>query len=95
MFFTTLSWKAFSGQSDVQPSLHIPMVYERVPASPMLWEYHVLTVDTREAELPDEAALNELGNAGWLLVNVLEHKISERGSRISYYFVRPKDVEGV
>lgn len=95
MSFTTLSWKTFAGQSDVQPSLHIPMVYEHIPASPILWEYHVLNVDSREEPLPDEASLNELGKAGWLLVNVLEQRISEKGSRISYYFVRPRDAEGV
>lgn len=94
MLFTTLPWKVFAGQNDIQPSLHIPMVYERVPSSPLLWEYHVLTVDSREESLPDEAALNELGQDGWLLVNVLEQQISEKGSRISYYFVRPRDTEG-
>lgn len=95
MLFHSSSWKTLAGQNDVQPSLHIPMVYERVPASPLLWEYHILSVDSREEPLPDEAALSELGGAGWLLVQVLEQRVNDKGSRITYYFVRPKDAEGV
>ena len=86
-FTTRASWKTFAGQNDDLPGLHVPMVYERVPVSPPDWEYHVLSVDTREATLPDEATLNELGKQGWLLVNVLE----QRGSFVHYYFVREQE----
>lgn len=56
-----------SEQKDVRMFPPVPMVYERVPDVPMQWEYHVLTVDLREAALPSTEDLNELGNAGWLL----------------------------
>ena len=85
-FIPYRSQKVFAGQNDVLPGLHVPMVYEHVPASPPEWEYHVLSVDTREATLPDETALGELGKQGWLLVGVLE----QRGSFVHYYFVRQK-----
>lgn len=81
----------FFGQNDVQPALHVPMVYENIVASPQLWEYHVLSVDAREGELPDEARLNELGAQGWLLVGVLEPRQTETRARIYYYFVRQKE----
>jgi hypothetical protein len=66
------------------------MVYEQVTAEPVHWEYRVLAVDTREEDLPDAVQLNELGAQSWLLVGVLEQKISERSSKIQYYFVRQK-----
>lgn len=91
MLFTRSSRQKLAGQNDVQPSLHIPMIYERVPANPLLWEYRVLSVDTREEVLLDEARLNELGSQGWLLTNVLEQRLSESGARIHYHFVRPKE----
>ena len=56
--------KQLSGQNDVQSAVHVPMVYERVPSEPVRWEYRVLTVDTREADLPDAVQLNELGAQG-------------------------------
>lgn len=90
MLFTPSSWRSLAGQNDVQPSLHVPMVYENVPSSPIYWEYRVLSVDTREEDLPDEAHLNELGSQGWLLISVLKQRLAETGSRISYYFVRQK-----
>lgn len=85
------SWGQFAGQNDVQPALHIPMVYESIAASPQHWEYRVLSVDTREEELPDEARLNELGAQGWLLVSVLEPRQSSADGRVYYYFVRQKE----
>jgi hypothetical protein len=81
----------FAGQNDVQPNLHIPMVYETVPSSPLHWEYRVLSVDTHEDALPDGAYLDELGTQGWLLVGVLEQRQTERGSQVYYYFVRQKE----
>jgi len=95
MLFPSLSWKSLAGQNDVQPSLHIPMVYEHVSASPLIWEYHILRIDVQEEALPDEASLNELGEAGWLLINVLEQRVSEKRLHMNYYFVRAKEAEGV
>ena len=85
------SWGRFAGQNDVQPALHVPMVYENVTASPQHWEYHTLSVDTREEALPDDARLSELGAQGWLLVSVLEPRTSESRPRVYYYFVRQKE----
>lgn len=87
------SWGLFGGQNDVQPALHIPMVYENIPSSLPSWEYRVLSVDTREEALPDEEHLNELGAQGWLLTGVLEFRQSESHVRVFYYFVRQKDVK--
>jgi len=56
------------------------MVYERVPAEPVRWEYRVLTVDAREEDLPDAVRLNELGAEGWLLVGMLVQRATERSS---------------
>ena len=56
-----------SEQKDVRMFPPVPVVYEQVPDVPLQWEYHVLTVDLREAALPSTEDLNELGNAGWLL----------------------------
>ena len=93
MWFKTPSWQKIAGQTDVQPSLHVPMVYERVPSSPWLWEYRVLSVNTREEPLPNTESLDELGNQGWLLISVLEQRLTTSGSRIHYHFVRRKEAE--
>jgi hypothetical protein len=85
------SWGHFAGQNDVQPALHVPMVYENIAATPQRWEYHVLSVDTREEGLPDDARLSELGAQGWLLVGVLEPRASGTQARVYYYFVRQKE----
>ena len=90
MAISMSSWRHFAGQNDVQPTLHVPIVYENVPASELRWEYRVVSVDAREAELPDETALNELGTQGWMLVSALEQPRSEAGSLVHYYFVRQK-----
>jgi hypothetical protein len=80
----------FSEQRDVPASLHVPMVYEQVTAEPTRWEYRVLTVDIREEGLPDAVQLNEIGAQGWILVEVMEEKISERSAKFHYYFVRQR-----
>lgn len=95
MLFTASSRKRLAGQNDVQPALHVPMVYESVPFSPLRWEYRILSVDTSEKEQFDEAALNEQGEQGWLLVGMLEQRLSESGSRIHYYFVRQKEQHAI
>jgi hypothetical protein len=69
-----------SEQKDSPNSIHVPMVYERVPVEPVHWEYRVLTVDTREEDLPDAVQLNELGAQGWLLVGVLDQGTRGRSS---------------
>ncbi len=69
-----------SEQKDVHSSIHVPMVYERVPVEPVRWEYRVLTVDAREEDLPDAVRLNELGAEGWLLVGVLDQRATGRSS---------------
>lgn len=56
-----------SEQKEVRMFPPVPMVYEQVADAPLQWEYHVLTVDLREAALPSAEDLNELGSAGWLL----------------------------
>ena len=76
MSFRTRS--SLSEQRDVPASLHVPMVYEQVTAEPAHWEYRVLAVDTREEDLPDAVLLNELGAQGWLLVGVLEQRVTVR-----------------
>jgi hypothetical protein len=68
----------FAEQRDIPASLHVPMVYEQVTTEPVHWEYHVLAVDTREEDLPDIVQLNELGALGWLLVGILEQRLTGR-----------------
>jgi hypothetical protein len=83
-----LSFHGFmSGQNDVRSAMPLPIVYENVPAEPTRWEYRVLTIDVREEDLPDAARLNELGDEGWLLAGVVDHK--SNGS-VHFYFVRQK-----
>ena len=69
-----------SEQPNVRHTLPIPMVYEHVSTEPIPWEYHLLTIDTREQALPDVTQLNELGRVGWLLVGILDQGVSERSS---------------
>ena len=78
------------GQQDVRPMLPLPMVYEYVPEIPTNWEYKVLTIDTREMDLPNVATLNELGDQGWLLTSVLDQGTSHGSTFVNYYFVRQK-----
>lgn len=83
----SLSFHHFTtGQQDVRQPLPIPMVYEDAPVAQ--WEYHVLTIDAREEELPDEAQLNALGKEGWLLAGMLEQRSSREHGLVYYYFVR-------
>ncbi len=81
-----------NGQPDVRPisSMPMPMVYEDAPLKPVLWEYHVLTIDTREEALPDADLLNDLGKEGWLLIDVLDQHKQASTSLVHYYFVRQK-----
>ncbi len=79
----TMSFRMGNGlpdQGNVPGSLHVPMVYEQVTVEPAHWEYRVLTVDTREEDLPDAVQLNELGAQGWLLVGLLNQGARGRNS---------------
>jgi hypothetical protein len=67
-------------QGNVPGNLHVPMVYEQVLQEPVHWEYYVMTVDTREMDVPDTAQLNELGAQGWLLVGILNQGTKGRNS---------------
>ena len=78
----TMSFRMGNGlqnHGDVPGILHVPMVYEQVPVEPVRWEYRVLTVDTREEDLPDAVQLNELGAQGWLLVGILDQRTMGSG----------------
>jgi hypothetical protein len=83
-------FRPMSGQQDVKPMIPVPMVYENVHVEPARWEYRVMTIDTREMDLPDAAALNELGVEGWLLTGVLDLVATRGGTVVHYYFVRQK-----
>ena len=65
----------FSEQGKAPGSLHVPMVYEQMPLEPVRWEYYVLTIDTREMDVPDATQLNKLGDQGWLLVGTLNQSV--------------------
>jgi hypothetical protein len=77
-----------NGKQDEHPRVHVPTVYEQIDAQPPQWEYHVLTVDAREAALPDADTLNALGKEGWIMVGLLDERMSGNGSLLHFYFVR-------
>ena len=66
-------------QGNVPGNLHVPMVYEQLPVEPVHWEYHLMTVDTREMDVPDAAQLNDLGAQGWLLVGIVDQRTMGSG----------------
>ena len=66
--------------------LPTPIVFE--PLTPQKWAYHVVTVDTRERNLLDEAELATLGGEGWLLASVLVLPGKPDAPYITYHFVR-------
>ena len=80
----------FSEHGNIPGNLHVPMVYEQMSVEPVSWEYRVLTIDTREVDLPDTSELNELGAQGWLLVGILDQSTIGKSSFVHYYFVRQK-----
>lgn len=90
MVMTSSLRKHLAGQNDVQPILHIPVVYENLPSTTLRWEYRIVSIDAREQDLPDESFLNELGAQGWMLVGTLEQSRTEAGSLVHYYFLRQK-----
>ena len=79
-----------SEHGNIPGNLHVPMVYEQMKVEPVSWEYRVLTIDTREVDLPDTVQLNELGAQGWLLVGVLDQGTMGKSPQVYYYFVRQR-----
>ena len=77
-----------NGKADDRPRVHVPTVYEHIDAQPVQWEYHVLTLDAREASLPDADTLNALGKEGWIMIGLLDERMSGNGGLIHFYFVR-------
>ncbi|MBO0783531.1 MAG: hypothetical protein J2P37_32365 [Ktedonobacteraceae bacterium] len=75
-------------QSGRQPSVFIPTVYEKDEPQAARWEYHVLSIDPREEDLPGSDRLNSLGRDGWLLVGILDERATGRGEHVIYYFMR-------
>lgn len=88
MFFSPQPHGTKLAGPEVRSYLPIPTIYDAAPAKQAQWEYHLLTVNTKENELADAEQLNELGKDGWILVNVLDERVSGNGSRVHYYFVR-------
>lgn len=75
-------------QPVMRPSVFIPTVYEKETPSASHWEYHIVTIDTRETAVPDAQQLNELGKEGWFLVGILDERATGRSSLVYYYFTR-------
>ncbi|HEU5229385.1 MAG TPA: hypothetical protein VFU49_16325 [Ktedonobacteraceae bacterium] len=88
MFIVQPSRTLMAEHPEIRSSIHVPMVYEKVAAEPIRWEYHVLTVDTSEQALPTAEQLNELGNKGWVLAGMLDERASGKGNLVHFYFVR-------
>lgn len=88
MFIVQPSRTLMAEHPEIRSSIHVPMVYEKVAAEPIRWEYHVLTVDTSEQALPTAEQLNELGKKGWVLAGMLDERASGKGNVVNFYFVR-------
>ncbi|GCE28247.1 hypothetical protein KDA_37310 [Dictyobacter alpinus] len=89
MFFTpSVGRSPMLSGPEVRSSLPIPTIYEQPPVKQVQWEYHLLTINTREDALPDAEQLNALGSEGWILVSVVDERATGNGSRVYYYFTR-------
>ncbi|GCE06685.1 hypothetical protein [Dictyobacter aurantiacus] len=88
MFFSPQPFAPRLADHEVRSYLPIPTIYDSAPARQAQWEYHLLTINTREDALADAEQLNELGKDGWILVNILDERTSGKGSHVYYYFVR-------
>ncbi len=88
MIITQPYYIRMSTDTEVRSSAHIPMIYEPAPSTPLLWEYHVLTIDPQEVSLPNAEQLNAFGREGWVLVSLLDERMTVKGNLIHYYFVR-------
>jgi hypothetical protein len=90
MLVNTFWQRRMGEQPEGRTMGYVPMVYEKVATEPVAWEYHVLTMDTRETALPDTTQLNELGKKGWILTGILDERVSGHGIRVHYYFARQR-----
>lgn len=88
MLITQPYYTCMAASSEARSLAHIPMIYEPAPSTPSRWEYHVLTIDPLEASLPDADQLNSFGREGWVLVGLLDERMTGKGKLIHYYFVR-------
>ncbi len=88
MLMTNPYGTSMAERSGDRPNVFIPTIYEKEKPRTLRWEYHVLTIDAREAPLPDSEQLNGLGQEGWLLVGVLDERATGRGTLVYYYFTR-------
>ncbi len=88
MFIVQPSRIRMAEHPEIRPSIHVPMVYEKVAVPPVQWEYHVLTVDVSEQSLPAATQLNELGKKGWVLAGMLDERATSQGTMVHFYFVR-------
>jgi hypothetical protein len=88
MLITQPYYTQMSTGPEVRSPAHIPMIYEPAPSTPSRWEYHVLTIDLQEASLPNADQLNAFGHEGWVLVGLLDERMTGKGNLIHYYFVR-------
>lgn len=86
-YHTGFTRKLLAGQPDVAPGVRVPMVYESYAVAPPTWEYRVLRVKQNAEDEHEASNLNELGEKGWLLVNVVEVRAT---AEMVYYFVRQK-----
>lgn len=71
--------------------LRAPIVFEPADRERQRMEYRVVRVDPAGEGPLDEARLNLLGIAGWLLVSVLRLPAPGGAERLDYLFVRPAD----
>jgi hypothetical protein len=88
--FLQSSWSRMSEKAEGRIAGYVPMVYEKVSPKPVSWEYHLLTIDTREMALPGAEQLNELGGEGWILAGMLDERTSGSGKFVHYYFARQR-----
>jgi len=83
MFVPATSRPRMNEKPEGRGSSYVPMVYEKVEPVAIRWEYHVLTINTREQGLPDTVQMNELGGKGWILTQTVD-----ASPTIYFYFVR-------
>jgi hypothetical protein len=88
MLLIRASGLQMNDKQDDRPRVYVPTVYEQIDAQPPRWEYHVLTLDAREAALPDADTLNTLGKEGWIMTGLLDERMSGNGGLIHFYFMR-------
>ncbi len=74
--------------SEIRSLAYMPMIYEPIPSTPSRWEYHVLTIDLQEVSLPNAEQLNSFGREGWILVGLLDERMTIKQNLIHYYFIR-------